>query len=99
MSMDVDINTEDACVIVSPDYGRRVTFEVRRRTIDISSGDSWRSNRKSRFVVGIKGSEGRGFSHHVSFEAAIKSVLYRARRYDKAYSKPRGIQARREIAA
>ena len=92
MSMDVEINAEDATVSVAPEYGRRVVFEVRPRTIDISSASSWGRNRKRRYVVGIKGSNGAGFSHHVSFEAAVRSALYRGRRYDKAYSSPRGIR-------
>lgn len=94
MSIDLAIGPglDHATITASPEYGRAVTFEVRWR--DVRLGNDWYNRRREpRFVVGLLGSDGAGFSQHVSFERAVSACLSRARRYDKAYSVPRGIAA------
>lgn len=95
MSLEVEINEQHATYAVDPEHGARVVFEVRYREVNISRS-RWR-NLKDRYVVGLKGSDGDGFAHFTSFEKACRSALYRARRYEKAYSKPRG--TRQTVAA
>lgn len=88
--------TEDGAVYaVRPDHGKPVTFVVTLRNIDVSNrnGSYWSKRFADRFVVGLKGSTGHGFSHHTTLEAACRSAHYRARRYERAYSVPRGVAA------
>jgi hypothetical protein len=97
--MNVVIETAHATFRAEPEYGRPVTFEVRVRTVNVSQHSGWSRNMQSRYVVGLKGSDGAGFAHFMSFEKACQSALSRARRYEKAYSRPRGLQARALAAA
>ena len=94
--MNVNIETAYATFRAEPEHGRPVTFEVRLRTVNVSSDRSyWRSrNMRDRYVVGLKGSDGAGFCQFTSFEKACASALSRANRYERAYSKSRGIAAR-----
>lgn len=98
MSMDVEIETAHALLAVRPPHGRPVTFEVRLRSVKIGAS-SWSRSRADRYVVGLKGSDGDGFSTHVSFEAACRAALRRARTYHAAYERPRGVAASRKVAA
>jgi hypothetical protein len=91
VSIEVEINESDATFIVDPEHGHRVVFEVRWRRPKGAATE--------RFVVGLKGSDGEGFSAHVLFDRACRSALWRARRYQKAFSKPREIPARMRGAA
>ncbi|HKY58338.1 MAG TPA: hypothetical protein VJL80_09895 [Aeromicrobium sp.] len=95
MNIDVTINENTAEYVVRPTHGRPVTFVVEFRTAIISGARSVyrRSQSGNRYVVGLKGSTGAGFSTHTSFEAACRSALSRARKYAKAYSIPRGVAA------
>lgn len=95
--MNVVIEKTEATFRAEPEYGRPVTFEVRSRLVDVSR-TGWRRNMQERYVVGLKGSDGQGFAQFVSFERACSAALSRARRYERAYSRPRGIQ-RTEVAA
>lgn len=100
--MNVVIETAHATFRAEPEHGRPVTFEVRLRTVDVSSDRNyWRSkNMQARYVVGLLGSDGAGFAQFASFEKACSAALSRARRYEKAYSVQRGvIVRRREVAA
>lgn len=100
--MNVTIETAHATFRAEPEHGRPVTFEVRLRSVNVASTSGWYSrNMQTRYVVGLKGSDGQGFCQFASFEKACASALSRARRYEKAYSKPRGIAAtsRQEVAA
>lgn len=90
---EVEIGTAYASAIVEPECGRRVVFEVRLRSLTYRKRDGWRAHAKDAYVVGLKGSDGEGFGHHYKFERAVASMLYRARRYEKAYSVPRGVVA------
>lgn len=89
--MNVVIDQDVATFRAEPEYGRPVTFEVRHREVDVRRG-GWGRNMQPRFVVALLGSDGQGFAHFVSFEKACASALSRATRYERAYSKPRGIQ-------
>lgn len=82
-----------ATIAVRPEYGHPVTFVIVDRTVNVArpTGSYVVPRRASRFVVALKGSTGAGFSAHTSFDAACKSALHRARRYDRAYSVPRGL--------
>lgn len=97
--MNVVIETAYATFRAEPQYGRPVTFEVREREVDVASRNSWRKNVQTRYVVGLKGSDGGGFAHFISFEKACASALSRCRRFEKAYSEPRGVAVRREGVA
>lgn len=97
MSMDVQIDDTHATFRVQPDHGRAVTFEVRLREVDIRTGQGWRRNMQRRYVVGLLGSDGAGFAHFLSFEKACSAALSRARRYERAYAKPRGVQVRARL--
>lgn len=88
----VEFEEKRAEAVVSPTFGRRVVFVVEWRQLDV--GVSHR-RLSYRYVVGLKGSTGQGFSHHTRFDDACSRLLSRARRYDRAYSKPRGLAARR----
>jgi len=96
--MDVVIETAHATFRAEPEFGRPVTFEVRLRKVDVSRSN-WTRNRQDRYVVGLKGSDGDGFGHFMSFEKACAAALSRARRYERAYAKPRGIAALKKEAA
>lgn len=85
MSLTVEIDTDHATFVVDPPYGSRVVFEVRLRDITIDCRYT-RTRLNDRYVVGLKGSNGNGFSQHLSFERACAAALSRARRYDRAYS-------------
>lgn len=92
--MNVIIDTAHATFRAEPEHGRPVTFEVRLRRINVASDNYWRSkNLQDRYVVGLLGSDGSGFCHYASFTKACAAALSRAKRYEKAYSKPRGIAA------
>ena len=69
-------------VTVRPEYGNTVTLYV-------TTGRGYRK-------AYVQTTPDRlGFiSQHRTFEAAVKSANYRAKRYLRAYSKPRGIRAR-----
>jgi hypothetical protein len=97
MSLDVNIGTDNyATFTVSSPLGQRVTFDVRFRSVRIGSG-GWSGNAHGvRYVVGLKGSDGQGFSAHTTFEIACRAALSRARRYEKALMKA---AARRGVAA
>lgn len=91
--MNVTIETAHATFRAEPEYGRPVTFEVRLRSVNVSQSRGWGSkNMQQRYVVGLLGSDGAGFAHFMSFEKACQSALSRASRYEKAYSRPRGVQ-------
>lgn len=83
MSADLPIeailDTAHATFRVTPPHGRAVTFEVALRR-------DGRYRYSERYVVQMLGSWGDGFSTHVSFEAAVRSALARARKYARAYS-------------
>jgi hypothetical protein len=93
--MRVEYNEDSAEFATEPEHGKPVTFVVTSRRINVAkaNGSYWSKRYAGRFVVGLKGSAGDGFSHHSTFEAACKSALYRARRYERAYSTPRGLAA------
>lgn len=94
MSLDVSIDSDGATFAARPAYGKPVTFVVESREINVSRSGYWYAKRVApRFVVALKGSSGDGFSHHTSFDEACKRALSRARRYEKAYSQPRGVVA------
>lgn len=94
MSLHFEVDGERATIQTRPEYGRPVTFEVRRRKVKVGGGGYWTPPRaEQRYVVGLKGSDGDGFSTHLSFETACSRALSRARRYEQAYSKPRGVMA------
>lgn len=77
MSYLATIDGDTAAVRVTPDRGRTVVFEVVHRSVRGSA---------PRYVVQCKGSTGDGFSSHRSFETAVRSLLARARRYDRAFA-------------
>ena len=90
--MNATIETAYATFRAEPEHHRPVTFEVRLQRVDVSRDRAWRvKNLQERYVVGLKGSAGSGFAHFVSFEKACQAALSRARRFEKAYSKPRGL--------
>jgi hypothetical protein len=96
MSIDVTIESDRATFAARPPHGRPVTFVVEQRDVNVANPTRsyyWSKRIAPRFVVGLKGGNGNGFSHHTSFEEACKRALSRARRYDKAYSQPRGVIA------
>lgn len=93
--MNATIGTDHATFRAEPAHGRPVTFEVRYRTIDVSTG--WGRNMQDRYVVGLLGSDGDGFSHHTTFETACARALTRARRFEAAYSKPRPVARRHRL--
>lgn len=100
MSLTVDIDLEHATFIAAPEFGRTITFEVRWREINVSPANTWGAKRiAGRWVVGLKGGNGHGFAQFTSFEKACRSALFRARRYDRAYSVPRCVPSRTEVAA
>ena len=80
MSLEVEIDAAGATYAATPEYGQRVVFEVRWRVV---------RHGPPRFVVQLKNSSGDGFSQHLKFETACRAALSRARRYDRAFSKPR----------
>lgn len=93
--MNVTIDTAHATFRAEPLHGRPVTFEVTLREIDVRQRrTAWGRNMQQRYVVQLKGSTGDGFAHFTSFEAACRSALARARKYERAFDKPRGIAAR-----
>lgn len=65
-------------VTARPDHGKEVTFYV------VGTGKA--------YVKTAPTSTGY-ISAHRNFETAVRSANFRARRYVRAYSKPRGIQA------
>lgn len=80
MSLDVSIQPDDtAILVVSSPLGQRVAFDVRQRRI--------RGAGSERFIVGLKGSDGEGFSNHTTFDTAFRAALSRARRYDRSLAK------------
>jgi hypothetical protein len=80
MSLDVSIQPDDtATLTVHSPLGQRVTFDVRQRRI--------RGAGAERFIVGLKGSDGQGFSQHTTFDTAFRAALSRARRYDRSLAK------------
>ena len=89
--IEVDINEKDATFVVTPDHGRRVVFDVRYRMVPIRRCESgvFGGTLRLRWVVGLKGSDGDGLAAHTDFEKACRSALWRARRYERAYSVPR----------
>lgn len=96
MSLEVSIESHSAVFVARPEHGRPVTFVVEQRDVNVANTTRsyyWAKRIASRYVVGLKGSTGNGFSHHVSFDEACKRALSRARRYDKAYSVPRSVPA------
>lgn len=90
--IDVVINETDALFVADPEHGNRVVFEVCQRQIQTSQSQ-WSHRVAERFVVQLKGSTGNGFGQFVSFEKACRSALWRARRYERAYSVPRSARA------
>jgi hypothetical protein len=90
MSLDVTFEADIAHFAARPEHGKPVVFEVRFREIAVGNDSGWGRRRKAgRYVVGLKGSDGAGFANFTTFEAACRSALSRARRYERAYSKPR----------
>jgi hypothetical protein len=80
MSLDVSIQPDDSATLtVRSPLGQRVTFDVRQRRI--------RGAGTERFIVGLKGSDGAGFSQHNTFDTAFRAALSRARRYDRSLAK------------
>jgi len=97
--MDVRIEHDFATFRAEPEHGQPVTFEVRFREVTVSSATwPYRRNVSGKFVVGLIGSTGAGFAQFRSFEKACSSALSRARRYERAYAVPRGVQAVRDAA-
>lgn len=93
MSIEVTFDAERAEAVVDPAYGRRVVFVVERRTVRTGKRNHWYQPQANRWVVGLRGSQTDGFSSHSTYEGACTSLLSRARRYERAYSVPRGLQA------
>ena len=95
MSIEAVIESDAATYAVRPEHGKPVTFVVAVRAVNVTRARWGYAPRRmaDRFVVGLKGSDGPGFASHTSFEAACRSALSRARRYDRAYSVPRGVAA------
>jgi len=92
MSIVATYEEDGALFVVEPEYGCRVVFEVSRRRAPVGPRSTWGTQRcESRYVVGLKGSNGNGFSTHVSYEAACKAARIRAQKYERAYSRPRGL--------
>lgn len=81
-----EYSEDGAQFTVEPEHGKRVVFDVRFREVAI--GRQWHRKYEKRFVVGLAGSAGDGFSQHLSYEAAVKRALSRARQYEKAYARP-----------
>lgn len=89
MSLDVSIQPDDtATLTVSSPLGQRVTFDVRERYV--------RGRGPKRFIVGLKGSDGEGFSAHKTFDTAFRSALSRARQYDRSLAR---VAKRKGVAA
>jgi hypothetical protein len=73
---------EDTYVVTAtPDHGRRVKFNVGQRTYD--------SNGRQRLGYLVMTPSGGMLSAHRSFEKAVFEATKRAKRYVRAYSKPR----------
>lgn len=88
MSLDVAIQPDDtATFTVSSPLGQRVTFDVRFRRVQIGRGGWSGKSYGERYVVGLKGSDGDGFSAHTSFDVACRAALSRARRYERSLLK------------
>jgi hypothetical protein len=76
--------TDRYMVTARPAYGREVTLHVVPQP----------SPRGMKFVVS-RDPDRLGFiSKHPTFEAAVKSSTFRAKRYLRAYSKPHGLAAK-----
>jgi hypothetical protein len=88
--VNVVFDADYASVTAEPAHGRAVTFEVRFRKVSVS--------RSPRYVVGLKGSDGDGFAHFTTFDRACRSAMWRARRYERAFDKPRRHAASRTAA-
>lgn len=85
MTLDVSIGPDDSATFtVSSPLGQRVTFDVRYRSVQVGRGGWAGKSYGTRYVVGLKGSDGQGFSAHNDFEVACRAALSRARRYEKA---------------
>lgn len=94
MSFEARIDEHSAHIETRPEFGKPVTFVVQRKVTEIGRGRGyWSPRTDERYVVGLKGSSGSGFSQHKSFDTACRAALSRARRYHEAYSVPRGLRA------
>jgi hypothetical protein len=97
VSLNVSIQPDDtATFTVSSPLGQRVTFDVRFRSVQIGRSGWGGRTYGERYVVGLKGSDGDGFSAHTSFEVACRAALSRARRYEKSLLRS---AARKGVAA
>lgn len=92
MSINADIAGDGASIVVAPEYGDPITIEVEFKETCISGPRAWRKAYGKRYVVHLKGS-GDKFAHFTTLELGVRSALVRARRYEKAYSKPRQVAA------
>lgn len=90
-ALEVSYEEDGATFVARPTYGKPVVFEVARRRAPVGKPSWGRQSVEIRYVVQLRGSSGAGFSTHISYDAACKSALSRARRYEKAYSVPRGL--------
>jgi len=90
MSIDMTVDSDSTIVYARPPYGRPIAFMVELRRVKISKS-RWDNRRETRYVVTLKGNREAEFSRHLTQEAAQKACLSRARKYDRAYSVPRGL--------
>lgn len=88
MSLEVIVGEQDAEFYARPTHGRPVAFFVEYRSV--RTGHYGRG-REMRWVVTLKGNRAAEFSRHLSEETAHRAALRRARKYDAAYSVPRGL--------
>jgi hypothetical protein len=86
-SIETRYEEDEARIRVVPEHGKAITFVVDRRRAPVTRSLAC----ETRYVVGLRGSGGNGFSTHTSYEAACRSALSRATRYGKAYAKARGV--------
>lgn len=77
-------------VTARPAFAREFTFYV----CPVLNGHG-----KQAFVVSATAAHLNWFSRHRTPEAAVRSANYRARRYNRAYSKPRNILPAQAVKA
>jgi len=82
-------------VTIRPPHGRELTLHV-------VGGKPWRTRsgyRQPKAVVKANRNSASYITEHRGFEAAVKSANARAKKYLRAYSIPRTIKSRQEMAA
>lgn len=90
--MTLDMFEEDGNTVIyaRPEHGRPIAFLVEARIVKISHS-RWDHRRESRWVVTLRGNRDAELSRHLTEENALRAALRRARKYDTAYSVPRGL--------